>query len=332
MNPNKKFWLGAFFFLGLVLLAGAGFTQEAAEAARGKVETKTLWELLKTGGIVMVLIFICSAAWVALTIQGFVTLRLVYVIPPPFLAKVREQIGQGDYEAAAKTCLAAKPQTLFTKSLGGALSRLHRGRHAVDTALEEHVNAEANALRARNSYLATIATITPMLGLLGSVTGMIKAFQTIGVAGTSDPSRLADNISEVLITTAGGLFVAVPAFVSYFYFRNRIQQVTLVAENQINELIEDLPFEQLAGETPAVEQPVLAPVGAPSAIPEPVAARPATASLTAAPPPRPATAAIAAGGPRVRAATVMVGCPNCNAQIPQGSPQCGACGAALEWD
>src|SRR6185295_9382488 len=97
------------------------------------------------------------------------------------------------------------------------------------------------------SYLSTIGVISPMVGLLGTVTGMIKAFQTLGAGGIGDPSKLAAAIGEVLVATASGLSIAIPAFFLYYFFRNRLQLVIVLAEDIINQLMVDIRYEELQG-------------------------------------------------------------------------------------
>jgi biopolymer transport protein ExbB len=77
--------------------------------------------------------------------------------------------------------------------------------------------------------------------------GMIKAFETLGSSGAADPSKLAGNISEVLVATGAGLFVAIPGFILYYVFRNRIQTVSVAVDSEVTLLLEDIPFEQLTG-------------------------------------------------------------------------------------
>jgi len=106
---------------------------------------------------------------------------------------------------------------------------------------------ELNGIKSNIQYLSVIGVVSPMVGLTGTVLGMIKAFETLGSSGAADPSKLAGNISEVLVATGTGLFVAIPAFVLYYVFRNRIQTVSVAVDSEINLLFEDIPFEQLTG-------------------------------------------------------------------------------------
>jgi len=112
----------------------------------------------------------------------------------------------------------------------------------MEEAISEHGAREASAIRTKISYLNTIATIAPMLGLLGTVSGMIKAFGNIATMGMGKASVLADNISEALITTAGGLVIAIPAMAAFFFFRNRLNDIMVLVGDKIGEIIEK--FEQ----------------------------------------------------------------------------------------
>ena len=106
---------------------------------------------------------------------------------------------------------------------------------------------ELNGIKANIQYLSVIGVVSPMVGLTGTVMGMIKAFETLGSSGAADPSKLAGNISEVLVATGAGLFVAIPGFILYYVFRNRIQTVSVAVDSEVNLLLEDIPFEQLTG-------------------------------------------------------------------------------------
>jgi biopolymer transport protein ExbB len=110
----------------------------------------------------------------------------------------------------------------------------------MEEALAEHGAREATSVRTKISYLNTIATIAPMLGLLGTVSGMIKAFGNIATMGMGNASVLADNISEALITTAGGLVIAIPAMALFFFFRNRLNELMVYVEDQIGDFIDTL--------------------------------------------------------------------------------------------
>ena len=128
--------------------------------------------------------------------------------------------------AAARTT-AAQNDTVLNRLLTAALTKARPShpslnREAMDHAFVEAAEAEENAISQWINYLNVIATVAPMVGLLGTVSGMIGAFQTIGTGGMGKPEALAGDIGEALITTATGLCIGIPAMIAYFFYRNRL--------------------------------------------------------------------------------------------------------------
>lgn len=216
-----------------------------AEGGGHKKSGKTLSEVWVEGGWVMYPLAACSIAMVALTAEGFFKLRIVKLAPPALIARAREMISQGDYQGLWEVC-RANP-CFFSTVLGAALERLGRGKDAVDAVIGEVSIKEGTLVKTRNTYLSVLGVVTPMIGLSGTVTGMIGAFAVLGQSGITDPAALSARISEVLIATAGGLLVAIPAFIFYYILRNRAQGVVIVADSEVNRLIQDIPFEELHG-------------------------------------------------------------------------------------
>lgn len=206
---------------------------------------KTLKEVWLEGGWVMYPLAACSIAMVALTAEGFFKLRIAKLAPPALVARAREMIAQGDYQGLWEVC-RANP-CFFSTVLGGAMERLGRGKDAVEGIIQEISIKEGTLLKTRNTYLSVLGVVTPMIGLSGTVTGMIGAFAVLGQSGITDPAALSARISEVLIATAGGLLVAIPAFIFYYILRNRAQAVVIVADSEVNRLIQEVPFEELHG-------------------------------------------------------------------------------------
>jgi biopolymer transport protein ExbB len=151
----------------------------------------------------------------------------------------------GNYPTAYQVCVSNP--CYLSKIVQAGLERLGRGREAAEKVMGEVTAKELNGIKSNIQYLSVIGVVSPMVGLTGTVMGMIKAFETLGSSGAANPSLLAANISEVLIATGTGLFVAIPAFVLYYVFRNRIQVVSVAVDSEINLLFEDIPFEQLTG-------------------------------------------------------------------------------------
>lgn len=122
-----------------------------------------------------------------------------------------------------------------------------RGKEIMDHIMQEIAIKEATLLKTRNTYLSVIGVVTPMIGLTGTVVGMIKAFSVLGQSGIADPGALSAKISEVLTATAGGLIVAIPAFIFFYILKNRSQEVLIHADSTVNRLVEEIPVEELGG-------------------------------------------------------------------------------------
>jgi biopolymer transport protein ExbB len=165
--------------------------------------------------------------------------------PAAVLAQLKDAIISGNYPLAYQVCTAN--QCYLGRIVQAGLDRLGRGREAVEQAVGDTTAKELNGIKSNIQYLSVIGVVSPMVGLTGTVMGMIKAFETLGSSGAADPSKLAGNISEVLVATGAGLFVAIPGFILYYVFRNRIQTVSVAVDSEVNLLLEDIPFEQLTG-------------------------------------------------------------------------------------
>lgn len=285
-----------------VLAASVGAVH-AEEAAGAGGESQSIIEMILHGGPLIIMIWIAilatSITMVTFIIQLFLTLRDEQLAPKALVENLRSTIEAGNYQEAWEICRANK--AYIAQVLGGALERIGRGKDATETALIEHGLREAQVLKTKNSYLSVIGVIAPMIGLLGTVIGMMGAFAVLGSSGVSDPRVLALRIGEVLMATASGLFIAIPAFIFYYYFRNRATIVLVNADDQLNRLVEDIPFDELSGlkigET--FEAGSGSPVG-------PNRSRKVSRALT-------------------------TNCPVCNAAIQPGQNPCPHCGATLEW-
>lgn len=216
-----------------------------ATAAEGGAHGETFWDLFLMGGAVSWLLLAASILIMAYAIEGVIKIRVARLAPPAVYAQLKDAFVSGNYPQAVQIC-TANPCYLSRIVLAG-LERLGRGRDAAEKAMGEVTAKEVNDLKSNINYLSVIGVVSPMVGLTGTVIGMMKAFKTLGSSGAADPSKLSANISEVLFATAFGLFVAIPGFVLYYVFRNRILVVTVTVEQQIGHLFEDVPFEQLTG-------------------------------------------------------------------------------------
>ena len=222
------------------------FLISVVHAAEAEVHhDKSFWGLFLMGGAVSWLLLAASILIMGFAIEGVIKIRLARLAPPAVYAQLKDAFVSGNYPQAVQIC-AANPCYL-SRIVQAGLEKLGRGRDAAEKAIGEVTTKEVNELKSNVNYLSVIGVVSPMVGLTGTVIGMMKAFATLGSSGASDPSKLSANISEVLFATAFGLFVAIPGFVLYYVFRNRIQTVTVAVDHQVGHLFDDVPFEQLTG-------------------------------------------------------------------------------------
>ena len=290
--------------LSLLLLGAAtGFAQEeAAEAA--KPHQQSILQTIKEGGPLIIMIWLAilgtSVTMVTFVIQNILTLQNKKLAPPTLTQSLADTIAAGNYQEAWEICNANN--NYLANVLKAALSRLGRGKEAVEDALAEHGLREATIIRTRNSYLSVIGVVSPMIGLLGTVIGMMGAFAVLGNSGIADPRALASKIGEVLLATASGLFIAIPAFVSYYIFRNRSQMVIVHADDMVNTLVRDIPFDELQG----------------IQIGEAFSAGGGGGTL-------------GARQSRKVSVSLTTNCPVCNGAVSPGQNPCPHCGATLQW-
>ncbi len=232
-----------------LLLVGSAFGQEPAAGAAGGhgsgVHSKTLWEQIKEGGWVMVPIGLCSVATLYLIGDGVIRTSRKRVAPPGHEQSVKALFRQGDYVGAYNYC-KENPSPL-TNVLRVGISLLGDGKQNAEEGMMGELQKENANMQTYISYLSVIGVCTPMIGLLGTVTGMIKAFANLGAAGIGDPSGLSAAIGEVLVATASGLFIAIPAFGAFYYLRNRAAASIHHIQDVINSAFRKMPYESLAG-------------------------------------------------------------------------------------
>ena len=235
----------------LFLLTGAAVLAQSESPAPGTapaapaVQTKTLLERIREGGWVMIPIGACSILTVYLIGDGYTRTNPKRVAPPEQINQVKELFRQGDYVGAYNYC-KANPSAV-TNVLRTGVSYLGDGKTMTETAMSEELAKENAGVQTRLSYLSVIGVCTPMIGLLGTVTGMMSAFSTLKTSGIGDPGALAGSIGEVLVATASGLFIAIPAFGSFYYLRNRGAAALHVIEDTVNSLFRKMPYEHLTG-------------------------------------------------------------------------------------
>ena len=235
-----------------VLLFSVALVQAQAVSPSGKVGPttpavthKTLWERIYEGGWVMIPIAACSILTVYLVGEGVVRTSTNKLAPAESTDAVKNLFRQGDYVGAYNFCKANPSPVTNVVRVG--VSYLGDGQNMTETAMSEELAKENSNVQTKLSYLSVIGVCTPMIGLLGTVTGMMSAFSTLGTSGIGDPSSLAGAIGEVLIATASGLFIAIPAFAFFYYLRNRAAGAMHVIEDTVNSLFRKMPYDLLHG-------------------------------------------------------------------------------------
>ena len=234
----RKIFPSLFLLLLLVLPALAA---EAPAVEGGE----SFWHLFKLSWHVSSILLIASVLIMGFALQAVIMVRVGRLAPPAVFAQLKDAFVSGNYPQAVQIC-RANPCYL-SRIVQAGLERLGRGRDAAEKVIGEMTAKEVNDLKSNINYLSVIGVVSPMVGLTGTVIGMMKAFKTLGSSGAANPSLLSANISEVLFATAFGLFVAIPGFVLYYVFRNRILTVTVMVDQMVGQLFENIPFEQLAG-------------------------------------------------------------------------------------
>lgn len=219
--------------VGWVLLAPITMAQEAAPT-EGSI---SLYLVIQGGGVIGWLIILCSVVMLALAIEAFVNVTPQKLMPPELVTELETLFEDQEYQEAMELC--ESEQTFLTNVVGAALPKISLGYEAMAKAVSDVADEESVKLHQKVSYLSLLGNISPMLGLFGTVLGMIAAFQVIAnAAGPPEPKALAGQIQVALITTFLGLLVAIPAMCFFFFFRNRVVRITLEVTGIADELIE----------------------------------------------------------------------------------------------
>lgn len=196
--------------------------QEGAEAA----ETKGFLEIVFSGGIIgatmMLILLALSFTAAYLIFDHLMTIRRKDLMPEGLSDQVRNSLVSGDIKGARAAC-QENPSFLSFVLMHG-ISELEFGWNAVEKSVEDALAEQSARLFRKIEYLSVIGNIAPMVGLLGTVIGMIMAFQQVATPGMTSATQLAEGIYQALVTTVGGLIVAIPAIGAFAIFRNRIDQ------------------------------------------------------------------------------------------------------------
>lgn len=187
-----------------------------------------MYDFVVRGGVLMIPIALCSIIALAIFLERLWSLRRSRVIPRDFLIEIEDLIRREKIPEAITRC--RKDNSSMANIIVAGIRNFGKRREIVKESIEEIGRREAATLERYINVVGTIAAIAPLLGLLGTVFGMIKAFDVISIQGVGNPSSLAGGISEALITTAAGLVVAIPTFVLYRYLANKADALIVEME------------------------------------------------------------------------------------------------------
>jgi len=250
MKKNPHTLIAMTFAMTLLLGAGALHAQEATPAAASEtaepaVVHKSLFEMIKEGGWVMFPIGACSIFTLYLVGDGVVRTGRKKAIPPQHVEALKNYFRAGDYVGAYGYC--RDNPSPFTNVMRVGIGMLGEGKVVAEETMLGELSKENSKLQVWISYLSVIGVCAPMIGLLGTVTGMIRAFATLGSSGIGDPSALAGAIGEVLVATASGLLIAIPAFGAFYYLRNRAAGLMHEIQDLMGTLLRKINYEKFAG-------------------------------------------------------------------------------------
>lgn len=219
---------------GLLVAAALAFPP----AAFAQEEPASFMEsVLKDGGPIGIVIMLLSVATVAMIIEFGVNIRADKICAPEVIDEVEALLEESEFQEALELC-ESEPN-FVTRSLAAGLPRMDEGYAKVKEAMENAAGIEAVKLQQKVGWMLFLSNLAPLLGLFGTVSGMITAFQEIVRQGASvTPADLASGISAALVTTFLGLLVAIPALTAYQYFRNKATRISIHFAEVLEEMTE----------------------------------------------------------------------------------------------
>jgi biopolymer transport protein ExbB len=220
--------LAAVVMLGCFV--GAAYADDGTAAVQ-----KNWFDLFKATGLVGILLVLTSMVGTALLIQYLVNMNEQKIGNPGLLGEVDALLGENDLEGAFT--LAQSDQSYAGKVIAAAIGRSGGGYEEAKRGMEDAATAEGFRLTAKLSYLSLVGNIGPLLGLLGTVTGMISSFQVIEHLVAPTPADLAKGVYESLVNTTMGLFISIVFLTAFFFMKNKVSDITLQINNSIGEIL-----------------------------------------------------------------------------------------------
>jgi len=212
--------------------------------AKSTIKSRTFIDSIKAGGYIGIVIILMSIVAVAFVIEHSLTIRKERLMPEAVLEQLETTIAQGDIKAAVGICEDPRNYSLATDVVLAGLERFQSSEFGFadyKSAVEEAGEDNTARLYRKTDGLNVIGVIAPMLGLFGTVEGMMESFNVIAsTEGAAQPYQLADSISKALVTTWLGLVVAIPAMVAFSYFRNKIDSLVSECGKRVERILTPL--------------------------------------------------------------------------------------------
>jgi biopolymer transport protein ExbB len=228
--------------IGLLFLSQVeGPVEEAAQVA-SSVEIESMWDFVLKGGVMMIPIGLCSLIALTVIVERFVSLRRRKVIPPTFLPGLNKQLNGNVNDPAAAIAFCKKNVSPVANVFAAGLRRIGGPLEVVERHIQEAGQREVLKLRKYLRVLSVIAAVSPLMGLLGTIFGMITAFQTVATSADAlgKTEMLAGGIYEAMITTAAGLVVAIPTLIFYHWLSAKVQKLVMDIDEMTVEFVEEI--------------------------------------------------------------------------------------------
>lgn len=217
------------------------------------VPTTNLLEIMRKGGVLMYPIAACSVIMLAFVLERAISLRHGRVVPKPFVTRFLEQMREGALDRETALNLCEENGSPVSEVFAGAVRKWGRPAVEVEQAIIDSGERVTNGLRRYLRVFNGVTTVTPLLGLLGTVFGMIQAFNALAMpdpSGRARPQLLAEGIANALLTTAFGLAVAIPALILYLYFVSRVDRLIIEIDALGEQLVPLICAEEMGNRPP----------------------------------------------------------------------------------
>jgi biopolymer transport protein ExbB len=250
LSKAQRGWICLGSLVGCLLLAGGAIAQDSLAqegASAGKIPTKNLLDVMYDGGPLMYPIGLCSFLLFVFVFERFIALRRGRVIPRPFVKRILEQLKEGQLDREKALQLCEDNRSPVAVVFAAAVKKWGRTSVEVEQAILDSGERMTNQLRRHLRLFSGISQVSPLLGLLGTVVGMIMSFNAISSSDAMGQRELlAGGIAQALLTTAAGMFVAIPALMAYLYFVGRVDGLITEIDSLGQQLVELICADGLA--------------------------------------------------------------------------------------